>query len=119
MDTDKRDYLYRAEVSWDWDGNPTINMMVFPIIKETDRSYMVKRYSWETKLKRVPKEGRSVFARKTKEGAIKDCYHRRRHCIELQRGALLRSEEALPLLKFLVEGGDEKDYNKYSDIIGL
>jgi len=62
--------LYRYEINYrSEDGDTSIELREFPVIRETEKCWFIKRFYWGDAERRVSKFARSTYAFNTKEKA--------------------------------------------------
>lgn len=75
----KTDVLYRYEIEYkSEDGDTAIHLREFPVIRETEHTYFIKRFYWGDAERPVKKNAYNTYAYNTKEKA-KQHFIRRTH----------------------------------------
>lgn len=70
-----------------------ISHKVYPVIKETAKTYFIKEYDYLSEVKRVRKEGKNLFAFNTKEKAMNNYKIRKKRHIEILKRRLEDAEQ--------------------------
>jgi hypothetical protein len=90
-------YLYRYVDGWHVEA--ILNK--YEIRRETPKGHWVKRWPWSSDddLRWVPKEGRSNFAKLTKEEALENYYHRKRRQVVILQSRLEKTKQSMDWAK--------------------
>lgn len=66
----KTDTLYRYEIEYQSEDGPTrVYLREIPVIRETEKTYFVKRFYWGDHERRISKTAYNTYAYNTKEKA--------------------------------------------------
>lgn len=91
--------LYRYEIEYSsYDGGTAIHLREFPVIKETDKCYFIKRYFWGGE-RRVLKDAYNTFAFDNRADAKDHFVRRTTKRIAWFKYWIEECEKALELIK--------------------
>lgn len=101
--TSKVLYRYTDPPSWKEDA---LCLERFEVIKETKSSYYIlfqSTFYFPYDKKRVPKQGKNLFAFDTKEKALFNCYKRKERQVAILTSRLKEAQSNFNLVKYLLK----------------